>query len=73
MASFGLLLALSGYTFDIGNGTISFEPKINKKNFSTFFINAYGWGIYHQKIKNGKKVAYIETLYGDFSKLKVKE
>jgi len=37
MASWALLLALSGFKYDMLKGTISFKPKINEDNFTSFW------------------------------------
>lgn len=46
MASCGLLIALSGFKYDMVEGKISFDPKINSDNFSCFFSTGKGWRIY---------------------------
>lgn len=58
MASFGLLIALSGYKFNLVKNEISFSPKINKENFKCFFINAKGWGVFEKKLNN-EKINYL--------------
>ena len=44
MSSWALLLALSGFQYDGVNRKISFSPKINQENFSTFWSTGSGWG-----------------------------
>jgi uncharacterized protein (DUF608 family) len=44
MASWAVLLALSGYQYDGVSNFIAFSPKINKDNFSTFWSSGSGWG-----------------------------
>jgi len=67
LASYAVLLALSGFQCDAVNKTLTFKPVINKDNFSTFFSCADGWGIYRQTAAGGE----IETLFGDLSAYKV--
>jgi uncharacterized protein (DUF608 family) len=73
MASWGLLIAASGYTFDLVNGAISFEPKINGDNFSCFFSTAGCWGKYTQKKnkRTDKIERSIEILYGGLNRVKL--
>jgi len=42
MASWALLLALSGFEYDMVEKRISFDPVINKENFSTFLYGSLG-------------------------------
>jgi uncharacterized protein (DUF608 family) len=65
LASYGVLLALTGFHCDAVNKVLTFKPAMNRDNFSAFFSCADGWGMYHHK--DGK----IETLYGDLSAYKV--
>jgi non-lysosomal glucosylceramidase len=67
MSSYGVLLALTGYKCDMVKGRMSFSPKINKKDFKTFWCNGKAWGIYSQKEdpETGELKKEIRTLYGD--------
>jgi hypothetical protein len=60
MSSYGLLLALSGFSFDAGAGRIGFAPKIHAENFRTFWTLGDAWGTYAQK---GNK-AELTVLHG---------
>lgn len=73
MSSWALLLALSGFRFDMVEGTISFRPVINKDNFSTFWSTGKAWGIYTQKKnpKTGRKECNVEVLYGNLQNIRV--
>ncbi|MBW7458819.1 glycoside hydrolase family 116 protein, partial [Paenibacillus sepulcri] len=44
MASYGLLLALSGFEYDMTKGHIGFNPKLNEDEFSFFWSLSEGWG-----------------------------
>ena len=48
MASWALLTALSGFKYDMVEGTMSFKPAINSDDFKTFWVPE-GLGIYTQK------------------------
>ncbi len=60
MSSYGLLLALSGFSFDAGAGRMGFAPKIHEKDFRTFWTLGDAWGTYAQK--NGR--AELTVLHG---------
>ena len=66
MASWGLLLAASGFGFDLTRGEISFAPKAPGEEFRCFFSTAKCWGLYHQKKDpaSGELKRTIEVLYG---------
>jgi hypothetical protein len=44
MSSWAVMLALSGYQYDGVNHSIRFSPRINQKNFKTFWSSGQGWG-----------------------------
>ena len=73
LASYGVLLALTGFNCDAVNKRLTFRPAItNEQNFSGFFCCPDGWGIYHQeKLENGSLNRRIETLYGDLSEYEI--
>ena len=71
LASYGVLLALSGFRCDAVNKTLHFKPAINSENFSTFFCCADGWGIFRQKKTGGEFAGEIETLYGNLDDYKI--
>lgn len=49
MSAYGLLLALSGFTFNKGAGTIGFAPRMQPQDFRTFWALDGVWGAYAQK------------------------
>ena len=69
MASYAVLTALSGFTFDMcGNKKVGFSPRIHQDDFSCFFSTGLCWGVYTQKKnKSGALERNIEILYGDKS------
>jgi hypothetical protein len=73
LASYGVLLALSGFRCDAVNKKLYFKPAINRENFTTFFCCAQGWGLYHQYYENGKITRKIETLYGNLDDYTIAE
>ena len=70
MASWGLLIALSGYRCDMPRREISFAPAV-PGDFRCFYSNGESWGIYRQQEKDGKTEWEIIPLYGTFENMKV--
>ena len=50
MASYSLLLALSGFTYSAPEAAIGFAPRLSENDFRTFFCVGSGWGTYRQKL-----------------------
>lgn len=72
MASWALLISLSGYSYDLVKGEIGFDPKINQEDFHCFFSHGKAWGIYHQnKNEVGEIVCEVEVLYGSNDGIKL--
>jgi len=67
MASWGLLIAASGFGYDLTKDELSFAPKISQDAFNCFFSTDKCWGIYKQQIDavSGELKRSIEVLYGD--------
>jgi len=62
MASYSLLLALSGFEYDMTKGHIGFSPKINRENFYCFWSLNTGWGsfeIQENRVQFTVKSGYI--------------
>lgn len=65
MASWGLILALSGYSCDMAEGRIGFAPRINGDDFRCFFSTGTAWGIYTQRRgADGKLGQGVEVIHG---------
>ena len=65
LASWGLLVALSGYRFDLGEKRVSFQPAVSAEDFSCFFSTGTAWGIYRQRVdRKGVRHGGVEVLYG---------
>jgi uncharacterized protein (DUF608 family) len=72
MSSWALLLALSGFKYDMVRGVMSFCPAIHQGNFSTFWSTGKAWGVYRQKkIEDGKLEWSIEVLGGSLDRIVV--
>lgn len=57
MASYSLLLALSGFSYSAPEQRIGFAPKINQRNFQSFFSVGSGWGNYSQKLGSKSQIS----------------
>jgi uncharacterized protein (DUF608 family) len=66
LASYGVLLALTGFHCDAVNKKLYFKPALKDDDFTGFFCCPAGWGLYRRKRgPGGELVGTIETLYGD--------
>jgi len=63
MSSYGLLTALSGFTFDKGAGRIGFSPAIHKARFQTFWALDGVWGTFQQRLTR-RPSATFSVLWG---------
>lgn len=64
-SSWAVLTALSGFECDMVRGRMSFRPRIQQDEFSTFWSCGQAWGIYRETMrKDGEREWEIEVLYG---------
>lgn len=64
MASWSVLTALAGFSFDVPHGRLGFSPRIFKDDFRVFWSVGSGWGIYSQRL-NGESInASLDVAYG---------
>lgn len=61
MASWSVLLALSGVEYDGTMQSLTFDPKINSSNFSTFWSTGTAWG----RLDLVDQVAILTVDYGE--------
>lgn len=74
MASWGLLVALSGFRFDMPRKTMSFDPVVSGDDCSFFWSTGRAWGTCSQR-KNPDSGEYefdVQVLYGDASGIAVR-
>ncbi len=64
MASWAVLLALSGFHFDGVAQCMSFDPAIPENEFKTFWSCGPGWGTFVELKQGGREKATIEVHYG---------
>ncbi len=61
MAAYSILLALSGFRFDMTRGYIGFEPQIHAEDFRCFWAVDGAWGEYAQDASSAR----LTVLYGE--------
>ncbi|CAM3825500.1 GH116 family glycosyl-hydrolase [Cohnella lubricantis] len=73
MSSWGLLIALSGFEYDMARGRMSFSPAVNEDGFSCFWSTGKGWGVYRQRKDEATGILRfeVEVLHGDLSGVEV--
>jgi non-lysosomal glucosylceramidase len=64
MASWALLLALSGYSYSAPRGFLSFSPRISEEDFRCFYSTDGCWGVFSQRFTQKRRKAAIEVMYG---------
>jgi hypothetical protein len=71
MASYALLLALSGFSYSAPERRIGFAPRVNQNNFRVFFSVGSGWGWYGQKLSPNEAQVTMKIEHGrlELSKL----
>src|SRR4029077_11821957 len=65
MASFSVLLALSGFRYSAVERRVSFQPRIHLEDFRCFFAAGSAWGLYRQNAKAGVLTANLECRHGE--------
>jgi uncharacterized protein (DUF608 family) len=64
LASWGCLLAVSGFSYDGPAGKIGFAPKLTPENFKVFFSAAEGWGNYRQTRGENLQRSHLDLKWG---------
>ncbi|MFC4811272.1 GH116 family glycosyl-hydrolase [Paenibacillus sp. GCM10023250] len=69
MSSWGLLIALTGFRFDMAAGVMSFAPVTEADEYAAFWSTGKGWGVYRQFIdpSGGRPAFSVDVLGGDMS------
>jgi len=74
MSSWGLLIALSGFYYNLADNEISFAPKVHEDDFTCLWTTGRGWGVYRQQKEkeSGRIIPRIQVLGGNMDGVKVK-
>jgi uncharacterized protein (DUF608 family) len=67
MASWGCLIALSGFTYDGPAGRLGFAPRWQRDDLKVFFTAAEGWGNLRQRRTENSQENHIDVKYGQVS------
>lgn len=64
MASYSLLLALSGFHYSAVERTLGFSPRMNREEFNCFFAAGSAWGRFTQQQSSGRVDVHLGVLHG---------
>ena len=64
MASWSVLLALTGYLYDGPQGVMGMSPRITPEDFAALFTAAEGWGRIVQKRAERSQINRVEVRWG---------
>lgn len=67
LASWAVLLALSGYQFDGIAQSMTFAPRISGDDFRTFWSSANAWGSFARKKGDGLIESALEVIHGSLT------
>lgn len=75
LASWSVLLALSGYHCDLSKRTLRFAPRISAEAFRCFFSTGKAWGVYSQLLDaaTGEITRKVEVLYGELGDVEISQ
>ena len=71
MASWGAIVALSGFQYDMIEGKMSFSPRMEEEDFKTFWSTGSAWGTLHRYEEEGRMKADLRVLHGDLDGVEV--
>jgi uncharacterized protein (DUF608 family) len=64
LASWSVLLALSGFEFSAPEQRLAFAPRVQPDEFKTFFVAGSAWGVFHQSRKGVTQTFRLEVIQG---------
>ncbi len=64
MASYAVMTALAGFSYNGVEGRMGFAPRVSEKEFKVFWSVGSGWGTYAQSVSGGKTKVTVEVVYG---------
>ncbi|MGQ9554794.1 MAG: GH116 family glycosyl hydrolase, partial [Anaerolineae bacterium] len=65
LASWSVLTALSGFSFDLPHKVLGFAPRLRSEDFACFWSVGTGWGLYQQQIAGHKGSVSLRVAYGE--------
>jgi uncharacterized protein (DUF608 family) len=66
LASYSVLLALSGFRYSAVTKTATFRARLHEENFASFFAAGTAWGLYSQQRRPAALSAKLECRHGQF-------
>jgi uncharacterized protein (DUF608 family) len=67
LASWSLVLALSGYSWSAPEGRLGFAPRVNARDFRCFFSTGSGWGSFAQRVDARRHEVRLEVRHGSMT------
>ena len=67
LASWAVLTALAGFSFDLPHKAIGFCPRLRAEDWSSFWSVATGWGTFAQCRREGRWEVALRVAYGEMS------
>lgn len=67
LASWGVLIALSGFEHDGPAGRLAFAPRLTPESFRAPFTGAAGWGQIAQRRSDGEQIQEIALAHGELT------
>jgi hypothetical protein len=67
MASWSLLLALSGFHYHAAEGALTFAPRVHQEEFRCFFSAGTAWGLFTQRRNGNQYEATLDVRWGELS------
>ncbi|HLV86215.1 MAG TPA: GH116 family glycosyl-hydrolase [Candidatus Sulfotelmatobacter sp.] len=67
LASWSVLMALSGYKYSAVEEQLRFAPVLGADNFQVFYSAGTAWGVYSQKIEGAAQQVRLEVVHGKLS------
>jgi non-lysosomal glucosylceramidase len=65
LASYSVLLALSGFRYSAVTQTATFQPRVQEENFACFFAAGTAWGLFRQQRSASLITAKLECRHGE--------
>ena len=64
LASWTVLHALAGFTFDGPSGRLTLAPRLQQDDFACFFCAGTGWGTLRQKRVDSHQISVVDVAWG---------
>jgi hypothetical protein len=65
LASWSVLMALSGYRYSAIDQELAFSPVMNSEDFRCFYAAGSAWGLYSQQTQNASRAIRLEVSHGE--------